>query len=177
MSKTRELFPDAANLSDKGPDNFLHLGLVKAIFPRALRVGDGMEPMHTNSGVRALLAKRALTPFFYTDVLCRDGWLLQPTLQASEMLIDMIVDTVVGGLVTVDVNGKRIEIVGLVGRQAEARPGDFNIVEFDCFTVFGRFLLDSSSAVLLPYHSVYSLYTELFRVSSCLQFAKSLSKG
>lgn len=35
LSKTGELFPDAVNLTDKRPDNFLHLGLVKAMFPRA----------------------------------------------------------------------------------------------------------------------------------------------
>jgi len=33
ISMTRELFPDATNLTDKRPDNFLHLGLVKAMFP------------------------------------------------------------------------------------------------------------------------------------------------
>ncbi|MGI9233484.1 MAG: tetratricopeptide repeat-containing sulfotransferase family protein [Woeseiaceae bacterium] len=35
LSKTGELFRDAVNLTDKRPDNFLHLGLVKAMFPRA----------------------------------------------------------------------------------------------------------------------------------------------
>ena len=35
LSKTGELFPDAVNLTDKRPDNFLHLGLVKAMFPHA----------------------------------------------------------------------------------------------------------------------------------------------
>ena len=35
LSMSRELFPDATNLIDKRPDNFLHLGLVKAMFPRA----------------------------------------------------------------------------------------------------------------------------------------------
>lgn len=35
LSRTRQLFPDAKNLTDKRPDNFLHLGLVKAMFPRA----------------------------------------------------------------------------------------------------------------------------------------------
>ena len=32
---TEQPFPDATNLTDKRPDNFLHLGLVKAMFPRA----------------------------------------------------------------------------------------------------------------------------------------------
>lgn len=32
---TGGLFPDAAKLTDKRPDNFLHLGLIKAMFPRA----------------------------------------------------------------------------------------------------------------------------------------------
>lgn len=35
LSMSRELFPEAVNLTDKRPDNFLHLGLVKAMFPRA----------------------------------------------------------------------------------------------------------------------------------------------
>lgn len=35
VAMTRELFPDANNLTDKRPDNFLHLGLVKAIWPQA----------------------------------------------------------------------------------------------------------------------------------------------
>ena len=35
LKLTGRLFPDVANLTDKRPDNFLHLGLVKAMFPRA----------------------------------------------------------------------------------------------------------------------------------------------
>lgn len=35
LSKTAELYPDAPNVTDKRPDNFLHLGLLKAMFPRA----------------------------------------------------------------------------------------------------------------------------------------------
>jgi tetratricopeptide (TPR) repeat protein len=33
IAMSRELFPDAAHLTDKRPDNFLHLGLVKAMYP------------------------------------------------------------------------------------------------------------------------------------------------
>lgn len=35
LSRTRQLFPEATNLTDKRPDNVLHLGLIKAMFPRA----------------------------------------------------------------------------------------------------------------------------------------------
>jgi tetratricopeptide (TPR) repeat protein len=35
LSMSAELFPDAVNLTDKRPDNYLHMGLVKAMFPRA----------------------------------------------------------------------------------------------------------------------------------------------
>jgi tetratricopeptide (TPR) repeat protein len=35
LSLTHDLFPDAKHLTDKRPDNFLHLGLIKAVFPRA----------------------------------------------------------------------------------------------------------------------------------------------
>lgn len=35
LARLFDLFPDAVNLTDKRPDNFLHLGLVKAMFPHA----------------------------------------------------------------------------------------------------------------------------------------------
>lgn len=35
VSKVRELFPDAPHVTDKRPDNFLHLGLIRAMFPSA----------------------------------------------------------------------------------------------------------------------------------------------
>ena len=35
LSKSRELFPEARHLTDKRPDNFLHLGLVMALYPQA----------------------------------------------------------------------------------------------------------------------------------------------
>ena len=35
MSKLQALFPGAANVTDKQPDNFLHLGLIRAMFPSA----------------------------------------------------------------------------------------------------------------------------------------------
>ncbi len=35
MSRVQELFPGAGNVTDKRPDNFLHLGLVRAMFPKA----------------------------------------------------------------------------------------------------------------------------------------------
>ncbi|HZX23205.1 MAG TPA: sulfotransferase [Woeseiaceae bacterium] len=33
--KQRELFPEAARVTDKRPENFLHLGVIRAMFPRA----------------------------------------------------------------------------------------------------------------------------------------------
>ena len=35
LSRVRELFPDYVHITDKRPDNFLHLGLIKALFPAA----------------------------------------------------------------------------------------------------------------------------------------------
>lgn len=35
VARVQELFPGADNVSDKRPDNFLHLGLVRAMFPKA----------------------------------------------------------------------------------------------------------------------------------------------
>ncbi|HLT89674.1 MAG TPA: sulfotransferase [Woeseiaceae bacterium] len=35
MAHVRELFPDAARVTDKRPDNFLYLGLIRALFPKA----------------------------------------------------------------------------------------------------------------------------------------------
>jgi hypothetical protein len=35
LHATRELFPGAARLTDKRPDNFLYIGLIKALFPTA----------------------------------------------------------------------------------------------------------------------------------------------
>jgi tetratricopeptide (TPR) repeat protein len=45
LSKVKELFPGADNITDKRPDNFLHLGLVRAMFPQARIV-------HTRRGLR-----------------------------------------------------------------------------------------------------------------------------
>lgn len=35
LGRLRDLFPDADAITDKRPDNFLHLGLIKALFPAA----------------------------------------------------------------------------------------------------------------------------------------------
>ena len=35
VSMCKDLFPEAVNLTDKRPDNFLHLGLIMAMFPQA----------------------------------------------------------------------------------------------------------------------------------------------
>ncbi len=35
LSRVRELFPHYENITDKRPDNFLHLGIIKALFPAA----------------------------------------------------------------------------------------------------------------------------------------------
>lgn len=45
VTMTQELFPDAANLTDKRPDNFLHLGLVKAMYPNVRIVYTRRERM------------------------------------------------------------------------------------------------------------------------------------
>ncbi len=45
LSKLRELFPGAGRITDKRPDNFLHLGLIKALFPSARIVYTKREPL------------------------------------------------------------------------------------------------------------------------------------
>jgi len=47
LSRVRELFPGAANVTDKRPDNFLHLGLVRAMFPKA-RIVHTRRNIHDN---------------------------------------------------------------------------------------------------------------------------------
>ena len=45
LAKLRELFPGARTVTDKRPDNFLHLGLVKAMFPSARIVYTSRHPI------------------------------------------------------------------------------------------------------------------------------------
>jgi tetratricopeptide (TPR) repeat protein len=45
LAKSRELFPDAEHITDKRPDNFLYLGLVKALFPQARIVHTRRQPL------------------------------------------------------------------------------------------------------------------------------------
>jgi tetratricopeptide (TPR) repeat protein len=45
LAKSRELFPDAEHITDKRPDNFLYLGLVKALFPHARIVHTRRQPL------------------------------------------------------------------------------------------------------------------------------------
>jgi tetratricopeptide (TPR) repeat protein len=45
VSKQKELFPEAANVTDKRPDNHMHLGLIKAMFPAARIVYTKREPL------------------------------------------------------------------------------------------------------------------------------------
>lgn len=45
LSKLRELFPEARNLTDKRPDNFLHLGLIKVLFPAARIIYTKRNPL------------------------------------------------------------------------------------------------------------------------------------
>ena len=45
VSKQEELFPGAANVTDKRPDNHMHLGLIKAMFPAAKIVYTKREPL------------------------------------------------------------------------------------------------------------------------------------
>jgi tetratricopeptide (TPR) repeat protein len=44
VTYVNELFPGAANVTDKRPDNFLYLGLIKATFPRARIVYTRRDP-------------------------------------------------------------------------------------------------------------------------------------
>jgi hypothetical protein len=45
QSKVSELFPDAGIVTDKRPDNFLHLGLIRAMFPAARFVYTQRNPL------------------------------------------------------------------------------------------------------------------------------------
>lgn len=45
LSKLQELFPGDGNITDKRPDNFLHLGLIKALFPAARIVYTKRAPL------------------------------------------------------------------------------------------------------------------------------------
>lgn len=47
LSRVQELFPGTANVTDKRPDNFLHLGLVRAMFPKA-RIVHTRRDLHDN---------------------------------------------------------------------------------------------------------------------------------
>ena len=45
LSRLHELFADGENITDKRPDNFLHLGLIKALFPSARIVYTKRNPL------------------------------------------------------------------------------------------------------------------------------------
>lgn len=45
VSHVRKLFPESSNVTDKRPDNFLYLGLIKALFPSARIVYTRREPL------------------------------------------------------------------------------------------------------------------------------------
>ena len=45
MSKVQTQFPEAKNITDKRPDNFLHLGLIKVMFPHARIVYTRRNPV------------------------------------------------------------------------------------------------------------------------------------
>jgi tetratricopeptide (TPR) repeat protein len=45
LAAVRRLYPDAARFTDKRPDNFLHIGLIKALFPAARIVHTVRHPL------------------------------------------------------------------------------------------------------------------------------------
>ena len=45
LSRRGDLFPDGQHVTDKRPDNYLHLGLIKALFPAARIVVTNREPL------------------------------------------------------------------------------------------------------------------------------------
>lgn len=45
LSQSKTLFPDAAYLTDKRPDNFLYVGLIKALFPKAKIIYTTRQPL------------------------------------------------------------------------------------------------------------------------------------
>ncbi|HET6628645.1 MAG TPA: sulfotransferase [Woeseiaceae bacterium] len=47
LARLHDLFPGAGRVTDKRPDNFLHLGLIKAVFPRARMIYTTRDPRDT----------------------------------------------------------------------------------------------------------------------------------
>lgn len=47
LTRTRSLFPGAAIVTDKRPDNFWHVGLIKSLFPRARIINTIRHPLDT----------------------------------------------------------------------------------------------------------------------------------
>jgi tetratricopeptide (TPR) repeat protein len=45
LARLRDLFADVQNITDKRPDNFLHLGLIKVLFPRARIIYTRRDPL------------------------------------------------------------------------------------------------------------------------------------
>lgn len=45
LEQLRALYPEAARITDKRPDNFLHIGLIKALFPQARIVHTVRQPL------------------------------------------------------------------------------------------------------------------------------------
>ena len=66
VDHVRKLYPDAERITDKRPDNFLYIGLIKALFPRAKIVHTVREPLDNILSVY----------FLYFDDSIRYGWRL-----------------------------------------------------------------------------------------------------
>ncbi|MBD8620041.1 sulfotransferase [Sphingomonas sp. CFBP 13728] len=61
VAETRALHPDAAMLTDKRPDNFLHIGLIKRMFPNARIVHTTRAPLDTMLSVYFLYFDDSIT--------------------------------------------------------------------------------------------------------------------
>lgn len=66
LSQVKKLFPDAIKITDKRPDNFLYLGLVKTLFPKAKIIYTSRNPVDNCLSVYFLQLAREMN--YATDL-------------------------------------------------------------------------------------------------------------
>lgn len=67
LSQLRALYPDAGLITDKRPDNFLHIGLIKAMFPEARIVHSRRDPFDNILSIYALYFQHNVSYGFDLD--------------------------------------------------------------------------------------------------------------
>jgi tetratricopeptide (TPR) repeat protein len=66
LQELAEAFPAATRITDKRPDNFLYLGIIKALFPRAKIVHSKRQPLDNSLSIYFLRASASLS--YATDL-------------------------------------------------------------------------------------------------------------